>query len=113
MEQSGSSNWFVRAYEGKVRLWRVFWFGYMLPLLPLFIAAQIAKAIFASSSSSAWPFGLFALVVGCYYFWALVSLWRCAPNSSHRAYALLARILSIVMVLQIVASVQMIGNIRG
>ena len=84
------------AYAGKAKLWRVFWLGYILLLIPVTIATNIAKEIWAQSPASFVPEAI-SLVVLFYYIWLSISLWRCAPNSTKRIYKILGRVWAVVI----------------
>ena len=89
-----SMNWIDRTYSGQSPLWKVFWFGYVAPLLPLTIAIGILKETAARIPSFA-SFAFF-LVIFLYQAWLAVSMWRCAPNVRYRAFFWLGRIVATI-----------------
>lgn len=90
------NTWIASAYSGGAKLWKVFWIGYIGILLPVTILANIAKEIAAKNPSSFFSFTAF-VVIWLLYAWLAISLWRCAHNSSHRAFALLGRLWAAVL----------------
>jgi intracellular septation protein A len=97
-----SINWFLRMYSGQSPLWKVFWFGWVTPLIPLTVAANIFKETVGHISS--WiPFAFF-LGIFLYQAWLAVSLWRCAPNVTLRVCFWLARIFSVILWLGLFAA---------
>jgi hypothetical protein len=55
---------FNNAYAGEEKLWKVFVFGWLLPLLPLTIASKIAEEIGIKNPSSNVTYGL---LVYCFF----------------------------------------------
>lgn len=86
-------NWLDRTYRGQTRLWRVFWFGFALPLLPLTAAIGVVKE---ARPPDGVVFSLFLLLL-IYQAWLAVVLWRCAPNTDRPLWRRLARILAVVL----------------
>lgn len=86
--------WITKAYSGKAKLWKVFWFGYVATLLPTTILTNIAKEISLINPSSFFV-GIAFLAVLLLNVWLAVSMWRCSANSSHTAYELLGKIWSV------------------
>lgn len=100
------NTWITKAYSGQARLWQVFWFGYIGTLLPVTILATIAKEEAVKTPSSILAPGIL-LTLWLLYVWLAISMWRCSDNSSHRAYALLGKIWSIVLGVFILSAIQL------
>lgn len=88
--------WIANAYSGEAKLWKVFWFGYVATLLPVTILSNIAKEIAVKNPTSIFAFIVF-LTIWLLYVWLAISLWRCAKNSGHKAFAVLGRVWSVVL----------------
>jgi hypothetical protein len=87
--QARTSNWIIRAYKGHVRLWKVFWLGYVAPLLPLSVVFQLYKE--TADRLPSWV-GLVGFLAGfLYQAFLAVALWRCAPNVDRPIFRRLAR----------------------
>ena len=84
-----SRNWIALAYTGQVRLWKVFWFGYVVPLVPLTIARGIYKEVARDLPS--WVGFVCVALVCLYQAWLVIALWRCAPNVKRPQIRRLAR----------------------
>ncbi len=104
-------SWFNRAYDGQLKLWQVFWFGYMLTLFPVVIATNIAKELSVKSPASWVPFIVF-VIVWLYYAWLAVSLWRCAPNASHKLFLWLGRGWSLILGIILLSGMLVIFQMR-
>ena len=95
-------NWIDRTYSGQSPLWKVFWFGWVAPLLPLTGAVGIFNETVERTPS--WAHFAFFLAVFLYQAWLAVSMWRCAPNVKYRAFFWLARIFAVVIGLGLFAA---------
>lgn len=84
-----SMNWIDLAYKGHMRLWKVFWFGYVAPLLPLSVAFQLYKE--TADRLPSWVGVVGFLVVFVYQVWLAIALWRCAPNVNRPGFRRLGR----------------------
>ena len=104
------NTWIANAYSGGAKLWKVFWIGYVGTLLPVTILANIAKETAVKNPTSIFSFSVF-VIVSVLYTWLAISLWRCAQNSSHRAFALLGRLWSIVLGIFLLSAIQLLFQI--
>jgi len=95
-------NWIDRTYTGQERLWKVFWVGYVVPLLPLTIAFGIFKETAASAPS--WISFVFVTTVILYQAWLAIAMWRCAPNVKRRTFFFLGRMFAVFMGLMTLAA---------
>ena len=93
-------NWIDSAYAGKQKLWKVFWFGWGAPLVPLVIAVNIYREL--ATRIPSWVGIVLILLLLLYYAWLSIALWRCAPNASSgfgkflgRAFAVLLALLTL------------------
>ncbi len=100
------NTWITKAYSGEAKLWKVFWFGYIGTLLPITVLTGLAKEAVVKTPASIFAFAAL-LAVWLFYAWLALSLWKCAGNSSHRAYALLGRLWSIVLCIFVLSAVQL------
>ena len=91
-----------RGYTGQIRLWKLFWFGYVIPLFPLTIVLGIFKE--TSSSIPSWLSFAFVMVALLYQAWLAVAMWRCSPNVKHRAFYFLGRVFSCFLGLMVFAA---------
>ena len=98
---------FAESWRGLRPLYKVFWIYYLLgifliassvaffveiaPLLPEPVAITLIVAIL--------------LLIPLWKLWALVALWRCAPNSSSSGCKFLARAYVVVFTLVVIAGV--------
>ncbi len=104
------NTWIANAYSGGAKLWKVFWIGYVGTLLPVTILANIAKETAVKNPTSFFSFAVF-LIVWLLYAWLAISLWRCARNSSHRAFTLLGRLWSIVLGIFLLSGILLVFQI--
>lgn len=88
-------NWIDRTYMGQERLWKVFWLGYMAPLLPLTIALGIFKETVTKLSS--WVSFGFVVILLIYQAWLAIAMWRCAPNVKHEVFFFLGRVFATIL----------------
>jgi threonine/homoserine/homoserine lactone efflux protein len=95
-------NWIDRTYSGEERLWKVFWLGYMAPLLPLTIGFGIYKE--KSANFPAWVGFVFLMVILLYQAWLAIAMWHCAPNVKHRAFYFLGRLVAGLMGVMVIAA---------
>lgn len=91
-----------RGYTGQIRLWKLFWFGYVIPLFPLTIALGILKE--TSSSMPSWLSFLFVMLALLYQAWLAIAMWRCSPNVKHRVFHYLGRVFSCFLGLMVLAA---------
>lgn len=87
------TNFLDRAFAGQVPLWKIFWLGYIAPLVPLTIAASIFKE--TSASAPSWVSSAFFIVVFIYQAWLAVAAWRCAPNVKRRVFFSFGRMFAV------------------
>jgi hypothetical protein len=95
-------NWIDRTYSGQERLWKVFWLGFIAPLIPLTIGLGVFKE--TSGSLPSWAAFVFFIVVFLYQAWLAIAMWRCAPNVKHRAFYFLGRLFAAFLVLMLLAA---------
>ena len=95
-------NWIDKTYSGKERLSKVFWLGYALPLIPIAIATRMVLE--RMDELPEWLLFALGVAVFLYNAWLVVSLWRCAPNSSRRTYYFLGRAFSVVLGISLFAA---------
>ena len=97
----------TESWTGRRPLYKVFWIYYipgifligfsvvgfvqLAPLLPVPVAIVLIVAVL--------------LFIPLWKLWALVALWRCAPNSSSFGYRFLARAYVVVFTLIVIAAV--------
>jgi hypothetical protein len=91
-----------RAYAGQIRLWKLFWFGYVTPLFPLTVLLGVFKE--TSSSMPSWLSFVFVMVVLLYQTWLAISIWRCSPNVNHRFFFFFGRVFSGFLGLMVLAA---------
>lgn len=96
--------WIQKAYSGQAKLWRVFWYGYVGTLIPVTILSGIARELTFKQPGAVLPFVVF-VVVWLLYAWLMVSLWRCAPNSSNRIFLLLGRAWALLLAIILASGV--------
>ena len=101
--------WIPKAYAGQAKLWRVFWYGYVGTLIPVTIVSGIARELATKQPKSLFPFSVF-VVVWLLYAWLMVSLWRCAPNSSSRLFLILGRVWSGVLAIILASGVLVVAK---
>ena len=90
------------AWNGKEKLWKVFWLAGVLGGLALNILGKILTALLG-------PFGLIiALISVPYIIWYFVAIWRCAFNADWRGWGYIARI---YLLLPLIAIPLVIGGI--
>lgn len=94
----------IRGWKGEERLWKVTWLGYLGGALIVAIAAIGLYAILGDAS--AWIVGPAIIVLNV---WALVAMWRCAPNVNWRIWFYLARI--VVAATAIMWALELVGYI--
>ncbi len=96
----------VRCWLGEARLWQAFWimtFG--INTLLQFGVPPVAAILLAQDASPALVDGLVFLLALVHTGYATVSLWRCAPNSSHVFFKVLGRVLAVALLLYAVKAV--------
>ena len=89
------SNFYSHSYKGKVKAWKVFVYGYLLPLLPTSILVRIFSELDALDA-------LYWLVVVSFVYniWLVVSLWKCSFNVSKPFYSYFSKALSTLILVQ-------------
>ncbi len=90
---------YANAARGDVKLWQAFVFCYILLMIPVTIAANIAKEISFNDGHSNVAFLIFSLGV-LYYIWVGVVIWRCSKNASKPIFGILAKLFSILILFQ-------------
>ncbi len=94
-EARTSRNWIERGYNGQVRLWKIFWFGYVAPLLPLSVVFQLYKE--TSDRLPSWVGLVGFLAIFLFQVWLVVALWRCAPNVNRPSFRRLGRAFAVFL----------------
>lgn len=89
------SNFYSNSYKGKVKAWKVFVYGYLLPLLP----TEILSRIFTELDNFDALYWLM-VVSFIYNIWLVVSLWRCSSNVTKPFLSYLSKALSFLILLQ-------------
>ncbi|MFN3658053.1 MAG: hypothetical protein ACK4UO_12420 [Pseudolabrys sp.] len=87
----------IRSWRGREPLWKVFW-GYGV-LVSAVIAAFYAGAIYGDYVALQ---HLLFFCAGAYSVWILVSVWRCAGNTTEPFWGLMARLLIIAWAINVV-----------
>ena len=97
--KESSGIFFVRCWRGNARLWQAFWLvgvlGKLLVVTVTFIAAYMFMGV---PYEDILVYLLFVPLLGGYLLFASVSVWRCAPNSSHPIWGIGARGVVILVV---------------
>ncbi len=88
------------AHSGNLSLSRVFWLGFIAPLVPFSVAGNlISEWVIINQNLNglliAW--GVFLI---WYYKWATISLWRCSVNANKKLFVVLGRLISIIALLR-------------
>ena len=91
-------NFYSNAYNGKVKAWKVFVFGYVLFLLPFSILFGMLQF-----NQTAIYFLLVARLI--YSCWLIVSLWKCSVNTSHIFFNLLTKAMAFFVVIDCVNTI--------
>ena len=104
----------LTAWQGKTSLAKAFWGNFVLGQ---FVAALAITAIFSSAllfgekaieavKFVTWPL-YYAFLV-----WAMVSIWKCSPNTKRRAFSVAAKVFVVLYsLLWVVASLQERGYV--
>jgi hypothetical protein len=89
------SNFYSDSYKGKAKAWKVFAYGYLLPLLPTSILVRIFSELDTLDA-------LYWLMVASFVYniWLVVSLWRCSSNVSKPFLSYFSKALSILILVQ-------------
>lgn len=95
-------NWIDRTYVGREQLWKVFWFGFIAPLLPLTVAFGIFKE--TATRLPSWVSFAFFVTVFLYQAWLTIATWRCAPNVKYRVFFYVGRLFAIFQGLMLLAA---------
>lgn len=127
--------WFSRTRAFLLRCWRgkaacsdAFWLllvsgtvaFYIANILVVLLLAMLAAGLKAVSPDTAdagpvavgvWVFA-FGIAQIAFYVLALVSVWRCAPNTEHKVLAVLARVVVVVVAVLILIGL-LSGDFRG
>jgi hypothetical protein len=80
-----------QAWAGKEKLWRVFWFGLLAPQIVAGIA-MIGKVFIRGLGSGRWVMGQWwwHALIGSYYMFLLVMVWKCRANANRKVWGYLA-----------------------
>ena len=92
-----------RVFRGEVRLWKVFWFGYVLPKIPFMLAIKVVQEV--SQIRNGWIGTVIIGFILIYEVWIGVGLFTCAPNVNKRVWFWLGRIVAVFILLSVVLSV--------
>jgi hypothetical protein len=99
-------NFINSAYKGDEKLWKVFVFGWVIPLIPITIATQILfKELPVKHPEVDYSNLIYGSVVflWCYYFWLGLSIWKCSKNSKI-VFKLLSRLFTIICFISLFAA---------
>jgi len=88
------------SYRGKVKAWKVFVYGYLLPLIPYAIIFGIFSNLSATSG-----FYWLTVIRFIYNIWLIVSLWQCSQNVSKTFFNFLTKSFAILILLDSVSSI--------
>jgi hypothetical protein len=80
----------IRSWRGVEPLWKVFWLSGVgcSGIIAAFYAAAVYTGRIALQQ-------VLLLCFAVYTVWILIAVWRCAPNSRTKQWALLARLLTV------------------
>jgi hypothetical protein len=113
-EQSdpGARSSIARFWRGQARLWQAFWLLLVLGYVAMVTLFLVAVALFSSANPTILIIVLVAAstVNIAFFVFALVSVWRCAPNTNTPALTSVARIL--VLALVALLALQFIQGVR-
>ncbi len=95
-----SQNFFVRCWQGSARLWQAFWLvGVLGKLLVVTVAYLGSFMILGATQNDTLVFVFFIPLLLSYFLFAVVSIWRCARNTHHSFWGVVARVLVLVVAL--------------
>lgn len=92
-----------RVYKGEIKLWKTFWYGYAIPLIPISIATNILRE--TSHLYSSWITYLSIGILFLYNVWIGIGLFRCAPNVRYRVFFWVGRFFSVAILLFTLVSI--------
>jgi hypothetical protein len=85
-------SFFHSIWVGRAKLWRAFWLiGVVGFVLSLVLSAVAVMALYTVTHNEWIVSGIPAALVAAYLVYALVGVWRCAPNTSFPAWTALAK----------------------
>jgi hypothetical protein len=98
---------FNRAWQGKEKLWKVFWGGFLLPYLLMVCIAIVGigiargKGVAFDRDAFSAPFKhtLSSVIFFGYYLWVGICVWRCRKNAKGELGGILAVILMGIILL--------------
>jgi hypothetical protein len=99
-----SENAFLSYWYGRKPLWKAYWVVGKLGITAVFMAsllivAALTYTLFPQYDKSVTPLFLFVIpLTFVYSSFAMVSIWRCARNTSQLVWALLARMVVVIYV---------------
>ena len=94
-----SQNFFKRCWQGSARLWQAFWLvGVLGKLLVVTIGFLGSFMITGAFQNDALVGVLLVPLLLGYLVFASVSVWRCAHNTSHIIWGVVARIIVVIVV---------------
>jgi hypothetical protein len=109
-----SAFFLVRCWRGEARLWQAFWLTLVLGYVLLNVLSIAALATMASlmNTSGLIVFATTLLLNVSFLVFALISVWRCAPNTDYAPMNAAARV--VVMLILAVIAVQFVnGLLKG
>jgi len=99
----------LRCLKGLLPLWVVFWFGFVcghglvlafsigMILVGTILAMTMDSGIVTESITTSWIIGgAIALMTGLFVLWSTISVWRCAPNTKHRKWGHIVRVIVVL-----------------
>jgi len=87
-------------WEGKGRLWKIYWIGGIAIGLIIAIACGALIAIGVEGYSVLAP-----IVAAPFTIWWCISTWRCSENTDTKIWTILARIIVVLEALSIVSMI--------
>lgn len=112
--RAASALFLVRCWRGEARLWQAFWLTFVLGYVLLNVLSVAAIAMMASfmNTFGLIVFGTTVLLNVAFLIFALISVWRCAPNTDYAPMNAAARIV-VVLILAIIAVQFINGVLKG
>ncbi len=94
------------AYLGKTKLWKLFLFGYAIPLL----LSTVINGWYRESGENLpeWAVLLFGTTIFLYNVWICISLWRCSSNTASESLTAIAKFVSIFIGLNLLLGIETI-----
>jgi len=89
-------------FRGEVRLWKVFWFGYFIPKIPIILIINVMKE--ASQIRDGWIGTVIIGLILLYEVWIGIGLFNCAPNVNKKIWFWLGRFVAVFILLSVVSS---------